>query len=98
MLHILFILTLLVMALLGYRLMVRLDNFLSSGDLHPYWDATEETHHHKKRAAQGWNRRELYKQGVTKASIPLKTVDFFKKIAYNIKEQKNLFNSSALQL
>jgi len=51
MLHILLILTLLVMALLGYRLMVRLDNFLSSGDLHPYWDATEETHHHKKRAA-----------------------------------------------
>lgn len=51
MLNILLISTLLVMALLGYRLMARLDGFLSSGDLHPYWDASDEIKHQKKRAA-----------------------------------------------
>ncbi len=51
MLNIILIVTLLAMALLGYRLMTRLDVFLSSGDLHPYWDATDEIKHQKKRAA-----------------------------------------------
>lgn len=51
MLNILLVLTLLVMALLGYRLMARLDSFLSSGNLRPYWDASEETRRHKKWAA-----------------------------------------------
>lgn len=51
MLNILLISVLLVMALLGYRLMAHLDLFLSSGTLHPYWDATDEIQHQKKRAA-----------------------------------------------
>lgn len=39
---ILFVICLGVIFLAGCRLMNRLDSFLSSGTLHPYWDAAEE--------------------------------------------------------